>query len=75
MRRARGTGTTWRRIIEGGHRAKYAFSPVPTSLHFNADWKTHPTTQNPEVTTAREIAARGSWWPVEHETGDTPGAR
>jgi len=54
----------WRRIIEGGHRAKYGVSPVPTTLHFNADWKTTPDTQSPEVTAARAIAATGSWWPA-----------
>ena len=54
----------WKRIIEGGHRANLAYSPVPTSLHFNAPWKTTPDTQMGEVTAAREIAASASWWPA-----------
>ena len=53
----------WKRIIQGGHRANLAYSPVPTSLHFNAPWKTTPDTQLGEVTAAREIAAGASWWP------------
>ena len=63
----------WRRIIEGGDRTKYAFSPVPTALHFNADWKSTPDTQNSEVTVARELAAAGSWWPASMRPAMTPG--
>ena len=63
----------WRRIIEGGHRAKYAFSPVPTTLHFHADWKTTLDTHSPEVTAAREIAATSSWWPASMRPTMSPG--
>jgi len=65
----------WRRIIEGGHRAKYAFSPVPTTLHFHADWKTTLDTHSPEVTAARAIAATGSWWPASMRPTMSPGVR
>jgi glycosyltransferase involved in cell wall biosynthesis len=53
----------WIRIIEGGHRTNFACCPIPTALHFNAPWKTTPDTQMGQVTAAREIAARSSWWP------------
>lgn len=63
----------WIRIIEGGRRANLAYSPVPTSLHFNADWKTTAETQLGPVTAAREIAASGAWWPASLRVQVAPG--
>jgi glycosyltransferase involved in cell wall biosynthesis len=53
----------WIRIIEGGRRTNLDYCPIPSSLHFNALWKTTPDTQTHQVTVAHEIAAKSSWWP------------
>jgi glycosyltransferase involved in cell wall biosynthesis len=53
----------WHRIIEGGNRINFDYCSTPSALHFNAIWKTTPDAQMPQVTAAREIAAKGSWWP------------
>ncbi len=53
----------WVRILEGGGRANLAYSPVPSALHFNADWKTTPETQAVQVVAAGAIAETASWWP------------
>jgi hypothetical protein len=65
----------WIRIIEGGHRAKLGYCPIPSVLHFNADWRKTPETQISHVTAAREIAASGSWWPAALKIPMPPGAR
>jgi glycosyltransferase involved in cell wall biosynthesis len=53
----------WGRIIEGGNRRNLGYCPIPSSLHFNAPWKTTPNTQTIEVTAGRKIATKSSWWP------------
>jgi hypothetical protein len=63
----------WIRIIEGGRRANLACSPVPTSLHFNALWKTTPDTQLRQVSAGREVATRAVWWPASLKVPMTPG--
>jgi cellulose synthase/poly-beta-1,6-N-acetylglucosamine synthase-like glycosyltransferase len=63
----------WIRIIEGGQRVNLAYSPVPTSLHFNALWKTTPETQLGQVNAGREIAASAPWWPASLKVSMTPG--
>lgn len=63
----------WIRIIEGGRRANLAYSLIPTSLHFNAHWKTTPETQLGHVNTGREIAASAAWWPASLKVSMTPG--
>ncbi len=60
---ASGDWKYWIRIIEGGNRTNFDYCPTPSALHFNAIWKTTPATQSNEVTAAREIAAKSSWWP------------
>src|SRR4029079_19766979 len=54
----------WKRIIEGGKRANFAYCAVPSALHFNAIWKTTPENQMPQVTAARKIGANSPWWPA-----------
>jgi len=51
----------WIRIIEGGGRSNLAYSPIPTTLHFNADWKTGPEHEAGQVASAARVAS--SWWP------------
>jgi hypothetical protein len=63
----------WIRIIEGGHRTNLDYCPIPTSMHFNAIWKTTPDTQMGQVSTAREIAAKSSWWPATLKVPIAPG--
>jgi glycosyltransferase involved in cell wall biosynthesis len=63
----------WIRIIEGGNRTKFDYCSTPSVLHFNAIWKTTPDTQMPQVTAAREIAAKSSWWPTTLKVRIPPG--
>ncbi len=63
----------WIKIIEGGGRTNFDCCPIPTSLHFNADWKTTPDTQMPQVTAARESASTGAWWPARLRVRIPPG--
>lgn len=63
----------WMRIIEGGRRANLTYLPIPTSLHFNALWKTTPETQLGEVNVAREIASNATWWPASLKVPMRPG--
>ena len=63
----------WIRIIEGGQRANLAYSPVPTSLHFNALWKTTPDTQLGQVNAGRDVATKAVWWPASLKVPMTPG--
>jgi glycosyltransferase involved in cell wall biosynthesis len=62
----------WIKIIEGGKRTNFDCCPIPTVLHFNAPWKT-PDTQMRQVTTARAIALKSSWWPASLKIPTTPG--
>jgi glycosyltransferase involved in cell wall biosynthesis len=39
----------WHRIIEGGARARFGYSPVPTCLHFKAAWKTTRDAESGEM--------------------------
>ena len=70
---AAGDWRYWIRIIEGGHRTNLDYCSIPSSLHFNAIWKTTPDTQMPQVTAGREIAAKSSWWPSSLKVSMTPG--
>jgi hypothetical protein len=63
----------WIRIIEGGGRSNLAYSPIPTALHFNADWKTAPEHQAGQVASAKRIAA--AWWPEALNVTIPPGVR
>jgi glycosyltransferase involved in cell wall biosynthesis len=63
----------WIRIIEGGHKTNLDYCPTPSALHFNAIWRTTPQIQIRQVTVAREIAARLSWWPPTLKVPIAPG--
>ena len=63
----------WIRIIEGGKRTNLDYCSIPSSLHFNALWKTTADTQMPQVNVGREIAAKSSWWPSSLKVPMTPG--
>jgi glycosyltransferase involved in cell wall biosynthesis len=53
----------WIRIIEDGNRNNFDYCATPSALHFTATWRTTPDKQANEVTAAREIVAKSSWWP------------
>ena len=50
----------WRRILENGGRRNFAYHPLPTALHFKANWR---KSFDPAVTALSAIASSGAWWP------------
>jgi len=63
----------WKRIIEGGNRTNLDCCPTPTALHFHASWKTIEKGQLGQVTAARDLALRSSWWPAGLKVPIAPG--
>jgi hypothetical protein len=53
----------WIGIIEGGQRRNLAYLPMPTCLHFSANWKKSRHSAVEEVRTWLEVSDSHSWWP------------
>jgi glycosyltransferase involved in cell wall biosynthesis len=53
----------WIAIIEGGGRRNLAYLPIPTCLHFSAEWKQSRHSAVAEVLTWLRVADSSSWWP------------
>jgi hypothetical protein len=53
----------WIAIIEGGGRRSLAYLPIPTCLHFSADWKKSRHSAVEEVRIWLEVADSVDWWP------------
>lgn len=54
----------WIRIIEGGSRANFDCCPIPSTLHFNADWRKRPEQRAPQPRAALELFRKTGWWPA-----------
>jgi glycosyltransferase involved in cell wall biosynthesis len=54
----------WITIIEGGARANFDYCPVPSVLHFNADWRKTAEQQAPQPRAGLALARAASWWPA-----------
>ena len=52
----------WQKIIRGGSE-RIAYLPIPTTLHFSAEWKKSRHSGMPEVLTWLDIMASIKWWP------------
>lgn len=50
----------WRRIILSSTKGGAAYCPIPTVLHFQAQWK---ITETDQETRLRTIAQTAAWWP------------
>ena len=53
----------WARIIEGGGRKNFAYSPDPTCLHFRANWRTEATTGQPQLLVWKQLHALEGFMP------------
>src|SRR5262245_2061849 len=52
----------WIRMIEGGGRARFAYYPIPSTLHFRAIWRSELAT----TLMAPALAlAESDWWPAD----------
>jgi len=54
----------WKRIITDGGRENFSYLPVPTTLHFSANWRKSRHAKVKQVKTMVEIADRSGWWPT-----------
>ncbi len=53
----------WRNIVEGCGSKRIAYVPVPTALHFSADWKQSRHSRSNEVRTWLGVVEAANWWP------------
>ncbi len=53
----------WIAIIEGSGRQNLAYLPIPTCVHFSADWKRSRHSAVDEVLTWLCVADTAAWWP------------
>jgi len=51
----------WRRMIERGSRQNFAYEPVPTTLHFKAQWRKNLA---PAPSAYVAMASTAAWWPA-----------
>jgi hypothetical protein len=53
----------WKKIIAGIGVSKIAYLPMPTTLHFSANWKNSRSSASLQVDTWLRIIDDGEWWP------------
>jgi hypothetical protein len=53
----------WKKIIAGIGVSKIAYLPIPTTLHFSANWKNSRSSEMPQIDTWLRIIDDGEWWP------------
>lgn len=51
----------WRRMIEQGSRRNFAYEPVPTTVHFKAQWRSNLAPAPPAFVA---MASTAVWWPA-----------
>lgn len=61
---ARGDLDLWTRIIEGGGRRNFAHLPVPTCLHFRANWRKESDIHQPQLHVWKALHALEGFMPA-----------
>jgi hypothetical protein len=58
-----GDWVLWKKML-GMSSYRPAYLPLPTTLHFSADWRKSRFSNMKEVETLARLAEQASWWPV-----------